>query len=207
MCIEFQLSTIDKGGRNNLMDRTKLILAIILGILLSLASLGDTKILAETATKPEAKPILTTEKTLAKSETKAENFTLEDQFGNKIGIKFPSNKVVILVFGDRKGSEQVEGWVRPLYEKYTDQVYIFGIAELSVVPWAVRPVVRTMIRSKSKTPVMLDWTGKVAKSYGCEKGKSNVFVVNKEGHVIEVKRGSANANALNSLYSVINSAL
>ena len=67
-------------------------------------------------------------KTIVGKKDKASNFTLEDQFGNKIGINFPSHKVVILIFGDRKGSEQVEGWVRPLYGKYTDTLYIFGIA-------------------------------------------------------------------------------
>ncbi len=189
------------------MNKIRLILAIILGISLSLISLGDVKASAKTSIGFKTKSAISFEKREVKSETKAEHFTLEDQFGNKIGIKFPSNKVVVLVFGDRKGSEQVEGWVRPLYEKYTDQVYIFGIAELSVVPWAVRPVVRGIIKSKSKAPVMLDWTGKVAKSYGCEKGKANVFVVSKEGKVIEVKRGAANSGGLNNLYSVINSAL
>ena len=140
-------------------------------------------------------------------QSKAQNFTLEDQFGNKISVAFPSDKVVVLVFGDRKGSEQVEKWVRPLYEKFTDQIYIFGIAELSVVPWAVRPVVRGIIKSKSKTPVMLDWTGKIAKSYGTEKEKANLFVVNKNGSVVSVKRGAATSAVLNNLYKEINSIL
>ena len=146
-------------------------------------------------------------KTIVGKKDKASNFTLEEQFGNKIGINFPSDKVVILIFGDRKGSEQVEGWVRPLYGKYTDKIYIFGIAELSVVPWAVRPVVRTMIRSKSKTPVMLDWSGNVSKSYGYEKGKANVFVVSKSGKIIATKRGAVSNDVLNELYQEINAIL
>jgi hypothetical protein len=130
---------------------------------------------------------------------RASNFSLEDQFGEKTDVRFPSDKPVVLVFGDREGSEQVEGWVRPLYNKFTDRVYIFGIAELSAVPWAVRPVVRRIIRSKSKTPVMLDWTGKIAKSYNCEKGKANVFAINRNGEIIAVRRGKANAAAINEI--------
>lgn len=137
----------------------------------------------------------------------ADNFTLEDQFGNKIAVKFPSNKPVVLVFGDREGSAQVEGWVRPIYGKFTDKLYIFGIAELSAVPWVAKPVVRRVIKSKSKNPIMLDWSGNVSKSYGCEKGKANVFVVSKEGKVIAVKRGAATAAALNDLYKEINRVL
>ena len=137
----------------------------------------------------------------------AENFTLEDQFGNEIAVKFPSNRPVVLVFGDREGSAQVEGWVRPIYTKFTDKLYIFGIAELSAVPWAAKPVVRRIIKSKSKNPIMLDWTGKVSKSYGCEKGKANVFVISKNGEVTAVKRGAASASELSDLYREINALL
>lgn len=171
-------------------------LAIISLFLLPLVSLNIKVVSAKTIIPSE----------VSKTD-RAENFTLEDQFGNKIGVNFPSDKVAILIFGDRKGSEQVEGWVRPLYQKYTNQIYIFGIAELSVVPWAVRPVVRTMIRSKSKTPVMLDWSGKVAKSYGYEKGKANVFVVGKNGIIVAVKKGAVSNAALNGLYQEINAVL
>jgi hypothetical protein len=146
-------------------------------------------------------------KTNVLNKDKAANFTLEDQFGKDISIKFPSDKVAILIFGDRKGAEQIEGWVRPIYNKYSDQVYIFGIAELSVVPWAIRPIVRTTIRSKTKNPVLLDWSGKVSKSYGYEKGKANVFIVGKNGSIVGVKRGVVSNGGLNEVYQVINSAL
>ena len=141
---------------------------------------------------------------LAKS---AGNFALKDQFGKEIAVRFPSDKAVVLVFGDREGSEQVEGWVRPLYNQFTDRIYIFGIADLSAVPWAARPVVRRIIKSKSKTPVMLDWSGSVAKSYGCVKGKANVFVISKRGEVIAVKQGAASSGELNDLYQKVKSAL
>jgi hypothetical protein len=137
----------------------------------------------------------------------AENFSLEDQFGNKISVEFPSNRPVVLVFGDREGSAEVEGWVRPVYTKFTDKLYIFGIAELSAVPRVAKPVVRRIIKSKSKNPIMLDWSGAVSKSFGCEKGKANVFVVNKKGEVVAVKRGAATAAELTDLYREINALL
>jgi hypothetical protein len=133
----------------------------------------------------------------------AAGFTLEDQFGNKTTVKFPASKSVILVFGDREGSEQVEGWVRPLYNRFGDRVFIFGIAELSAVPWVARPIVRGIIKSKSDNSIMLDWSGKTAKSYGCEKGKANVFVINRDGVIKAVKRGAANSRELQSLYASV----
>jgi peroxiredoxin len=168
---------------------------VFIGLFLSLIFLNVSDTLAEVNSNEASK------------KDKAANFTLEDQFGKKISINFPSDKVAVLVFGDRKGSEQVEGWVRPLYGKYTDKIYIFGIAELSVVPWAVRPAVRMMIRRGSKTPVMLDWSGNVSKSYGYEKGKANVFVVGKDGSITAVKRGAASNAALNDLYQEISAIL
>lgn len=176
-------------------------LTCILLLLLSLVSLNAKMVLAETTVSFEKT------NSFGKNENKAANFTLEDQFGKEMSVRFPSDKVAILIFGDRKGSEQVEGWVRPLYAKYTDQIYIFGIAELSVVPWAVRPMVRTIIRNKSKTPVMLDWTGKISKSYGCEKGKANVFVISRNGSIVSIKRGAVSSSALSSIYDDINAVL
>ncbi len=122
-------------------------------------------------------------------------------------MKFPSDKVAVLVFGDREGAEQIEGWVRPLYGEFRNKIYIFGVAELSAVPWVARPVVRGIIRSKSKTPIMLDWSGEVAKAYGSQKGKANLFVVDRAGNIVAEKRGIANPTALADLYREINRVL
>jgi hypothetical protein len=135
---------------------------------------------------------------------KAPSFELEDQFQKNFSVKFPADKVTILVFGDRNGSNQIEGWVRPLYGKYSDGIYIFGVAELSAVPWVARPFVRGIIKNKSKTSIMLDWSGKISKSYGYQKNKANLFVVDKAGNVIAEKRGAATPSALADLYPEIN---
>lgn len=141
------------------------------------------------------------------ADRKAANFTLEDQFGNKTSVQFPASKVVVLVFGDREGSEQVEGWVRPLYNKFGNRIFIFGIAELSAVPWVARPIVRGIIKSKSENSIMLDWSGKIARSYGCEKKKANVFVINRDGVVKVEKRGAATPGELRNLYAAIEGVL
>jgi hypothetical protein len=138
---------------------------------------------------------------------KAHSFELEDQFGKKLSVKFPTDKVTILIFGDREGSAQIERWVRPLYGRYTNSIYIFGVAELSAAPWIARPFVRGIIKSKSRTPIMLDWSGNVSKNYGYEKGKANLFVVDKAGNIIAEKRGAATASALSDLYRTINRVL
>lgn len=143
----------------------------------------------------------------ASEKVKAAAFELEDQFGKKLAIKFPSEKITVLVFGDRGGAEQIEGWVRPLYGKYTDKIEIHGIAELSAVPWIAKGVVRGTIKSRSKTPVMLDWSGKVSKDYGSQGEKANLFVVSKDGYILAEKRGAATAAELADLHKVIDGVL
>lgn len=143
----------------------------------------------------------------SKLKTKAPAFELEDQFNKKFAFKFPAKKVTVFVFGDRKGAEQIEGWVRPLYEKYTDKIEIHGIAELSTVPWIAKGFVRNAIKSKSKNPIMLDWSGKVSKDYGSESDKANVFVVSKTGEIIAEKRGAASSTELEDLYKTIGGSL
>ena len=134
---------------------------------------------------------------------KAPEFGLEDQFGKTLSVKFPAEKVTVLVFGDKQGAEQIEGWVSPLYGKYTDKINIYGIAELSVVPWIAKGFVRNSIKSRSKTSIMLDWSGKVSKDYGCEKEEANLFVIDKDGYIIAENRGAATKTELENLYKKI----
>ncbi len=138
-----------------------------------------------------------------KTKSKAPSFELEDQFSKKFPVVFPAKKVTVLIFGDKQGAEQIEGWVSPLYGKYTDKIEIYGIAELSAVPWIAKGFVRNAIKSRSKTSIMLDWSGKVSKDYGYEKEKANLFVIDKDGYIIAEKRGAATSTELENLYKEI----
>ncbi|GIU81483.1 MAG: hypothetical protein D6687_02950 [Acidobacteria bacterium] len=138
---------------------------------------------------------------------KASDFSLKDQYGKTYDIKFPREKVTILAFGDREGSEQLESWIRPLYERYQDTIDIYGIAELSSVPSIARGLVRSIIKAKSPYPVMLDWEGTVSQNYKYEKGKANIYVIDKKGFVVTKKTGLANPKELESLFKEIDKAL
>jgi hypothetical protein len=143
----------------------------------------------------------------SKLTTKAPAFELEDQFKKRFSFKFPAKKLTVFIFGDRKGSEQIESWVRPLYEKYTDKIEIYGIAELSAVPGIAKGFVRNLIKSKSKNSIMLDWSGKVSKDFGSETEKANVFVVSRDGDIIAEKRGAATSTELEDLHKIIGDSL
>lgn len=130
-------------------------------------------------------------------------FDLKDQYNKSYAIRFPRDKPLILVFGDRKGSSQIESWVRPLYDYYRGGVDIYGVAELSAVPSLMQGVVRQIFKSQVKYSVMLDWSGKVAKSYSYQSGKANVIVINRKGEILFRQTGGATDAGLNRIYQMI----
>jgi hypothetical protein len=138
---------------------------------------------------------------------KAKDFSLKDQFGNVLEYKFPREKVTVLAFGDKDGSDQLEAWIRPLYDKYTDKVDIMGVAELSAVPAIARGIVRAMIKKKSKKAVMLDWDGKVSKDFKYEKKLANIILIDKSGNIIIKEVGVADEAKLKKIYTEIDKLL
>jgi hypothetical protein len=143
----------------------------------------------------------------ANSKLKAADFSLKDQNGKVHDFKFPNERVTILAFGDKDGSEQLEGWIRPLYEKYQDQIDIHGVAELSSVPAIARGIVRSIIRKKTTYSVMLDWEGKVSENYKYEKKKANIVIIDKKGTVVVREIGAADATRLEAIYKEIDKLL
>ena len=134
---------------------------------------------------------------------RAMNFELRDQYGKTLAYSFPKEKVSVLVFGDRKGSEQVEGWVRPVYERYTERVDLHGVAVLTSVPSLFHGYARRQFRKQVKYPVLLDFKGDVSKGYGYEGDKANLFVIARDGTVSHRASGAATPESLNRLFVVL----
>lgn len=135
--------------------------------------------------------------------TKATAFELKDQYNQVSSYRFPKAKLTILIFGDRKGSEQIEGWVRPLWDRYQDRIDQKGVAVLSAVPAFMRPIIRTMFRSKVKYSVLLDWTGDVATAYSYQSGRANLILIDQQGRIVLRLMGPAGNDGLQQLYARI----
>lgn len=132
-------------------------------------------------------------------QTKATNFGLKDQNDRYVEVNFPSDRPVVLIFGDRKGAGQIDGWSKPLYEAYSDKAYIFGIASLSGVPSYARGLVRRLIKRQTSYSVLLDWGGKVADSFGYEKNKALIVVLSKDGTVVTKQSGASSPTELKTI--------
>lgn len=130
-------------------------------------------------------------------------FELTDQYGRAHRIAFPRGKVSVITLADRRGSRQIEDWVRPLYERYTDRIEFHGIARVAGVPDALRPLVSRLFRRGSGHAVMLDWTGDVCDRYVCEAERANVLVVDRLGRVVHRVHGTADRAALERCFAEI----
>ncbi len=133
----------------------------------------------------------------------AMDFELRDQFGKALAYRFPKERVSVLVFGDRKGSAQVEGWVRPVYERYTDRIDLHGVAVLTSMPSLFHGYARRQFRKNVKYPVLLDFKGDVSKGYGYEGDKANVFVIARDGRIVHMSAGAATPDGLQRLYAEV----
>lgn len=139
----------------------------------------------------------------ASAQSKVANFGLKNQNDQYVEVNFPSDKPVILIFGDRKGAGQIEGWSKPLYAKHGDDAYIFGVASLSGVPGYARGLVRRLIKRQTGYSVLLDWGGTVADSFGYEKEKALIVVVGRDGSVVSKQSGPATEAGLRGVKSEI----
>ncbi|MFN0067764.1 MAG: hypothetical protein ACKVYV_09030 [Limisphaerales bacterium] len=117
-------------------------------------------------------------------EVQLASFQLKDQFGAEHRIEFPRARPLLLVVGDRRGSEEVGGWVPPLKERWAHGADIVGVADVSAVPGFLRGRVTEGIRRQTPAyPLLLDFGGGVTEALGCVPRAANVFLVTTNGTV------------------------
>lgn len=130
-------------------------------------------------------------------------FALSDQDGIKHVVDYPRDKVSVFVVADQKGSSQIAGWITPLYERYERQVEITGIAALPGIPPMFHGLFRREFKKRLEYPVMLDWNGDVARSFGYQKERAQLFVISRDGRVAFSQTGAATEQALSRVFSEI----
>lgn len=138
---------------------------------------------------------------------KATEFALQDQHGRQHAYRLPSDKVSVLFFADHAGSSQLEPWIQPLYERYQESIAIYGVADLSTVPAFLQGVVALFIRGQVQYPVMLDWTGTIARAYTYTKGQAQVLLVNTAGDIVFAVTGPVNTQKLAGVLAQIDDLL
>ena len=130
-------------------------------------------------------------------------FTLTDQDGATRVVDYPRDKVTVFVVADQKGSSEIAGWIAPLYARFGDRIEISGIAALPGIPPVFHGLFRREFKKRLTYPVMLDWSGDVARQFGYEKDRAQLLVIGKDGRIALRQSGAANDRALAEVFREI----
>lgn len=133
------------------------------------------------------------------------SFDLADQFGTRHSVRFPRERSILLLVGDRKGAEEVDGWIEPLKARWGKIADILGVADVNGVPRFVRGRLTDSIRKSRPKPVMLDFEGVVTKVLSCRAKTANVFVVDPSGRVVARVTGPTSEAGLSTLGAALES--
>jgi len=147
--------------------------------------------------------ICTVDGFVAETTPVAREFSLLDQYGKCYEMTYPQEKICVLVFADKWGCTQVEGWVRPLYGQYQDAISILGVAQLENVPGWLRSTIVRIFKHTIKFSVMMDWTGDVCRAYEYAGGKANVVIISQQGAIQHRFEGKASQELIERCCQVI----
>ena len=128
---------------------------------------------------------------------------LSDQYDTNQVLCFPTNRVTVLTIADRHGSEQIDGWISPLKQRFVGRIYIRGIADVAGVPGIFRSHIRKRFQESRKYPVMMDWSGKTVSAFAAQTGGANVYVIAPDGAILLHVFGPATKGPLGQVEAVI----
>jgi hypothetical protein len=118
----------------------------------------------------------------------APDFCLEDQQGRQFTLSLQKGRILVLLAGDRAGSELNHAWGRALAQRYGQAITIIGIADTRGVPFFLKDRVRKSFR-KEKVRMLLDWEGRAFETYAFLPGTANVVVVDRNGIIRDLHAG------------------
>lgn len=119
---------------------------------------------------------------------------LRDQFNVPQSLTFPTTNVIVLLIADRKGSEQVDGWVAVLKPKCQAGISMRGLAIVAGVPKFLQGRVCKEFQARRKYPVWMDWSGKLSDQFGYRPEVANVLLIEPDGVIRARFEGSATAS-------------
>jgi hypothetical protein len=113
-----------------------------------------------------------------------EMITLRDQYDSPQELRFPATNITVITISDRKGSEEVEGWIALLKTRYQGGIDLRGIADVAGVPSFLQGRIRRKFQETRKYPVMMDWSGTVCALFKYKKETANLLVIGRDGTIL-----------------------
>jgi len=146
---------------------------------------------------------------------------LEDDSGQSWRLSELVGGPVLLVIADRTTSAEANEWGRrlaatsaPLVPWRADgKVAWLAVADLRRVPEYARDAARERVRERAagrspgerrhSSPLLLDWSGRVAGPLGAERGRVLVVLVGADGRILIQARGAATEAAVEQIHRTI----
>ena len=132
---------------------------------------------------------------------------LRDQYDTPRTLAFPTTNVTVLAIADKKGAEQVGGWINALQPNYAGRVELRGLADVGGAPGFVQDRIRKKFQETRKHPVMMDWSGKVCAQFGYKKDVANILVLGRDGVIHARFTGATNGAVLAKAHAALDQAL
>jgi len=139
----------------------------------------------------------------------APDFTIKDQYEHEVQLSSQRGKLVLLIYGDRLGSDYMGAWARAIGQSpVAPSVNVLRIANLRVVPSMFYSYVKKQFRKpnsdgKPSSPVLLDWDGTVAKAYGFTDDLTNVYLIDQNGVLRYVACGKGTPTETGKLLEMV----
>lgn len=132
---------------------------------------------------------------------------LGDQYDAIHLVSFPATNVIFLTIADRKGSEQIAGWISALKGRPQMPVDIRGLADVGGVPGFLRGRIRKRFQETIQYPVMMDWSGKVCAQFNYVPDQANVFIIDRNGSLVGHFSGKTNSVSLKEAFVALGKAI
>jgi hypothetical protein len=132
---------------------------------------------------------------------------LSDQHDTKHIVSFPTTNVIFLTIADRKGSDQIAGWITALKARPEMPVDICGLADVGGVPGFLRGRIRKRFQETILHPVMMDWSGKVCAQFKYVPDQANIFIIDRNGSLAGHFHGKAGEANLKEAFLALDKAL
>jgi hypothetical protein len=133
------------------------------------------------------------------------DFVLEGADGKQYSLKQMKGRMIILVMGPKKTEENNNKWIEILQQEFpeSESIEIFSIMDMRGIPFFisdkfVRGKVKEMQAEQSVT-LLMDWDQKVNELLGADKGQTDIFVISRDGVLMDHQVGTFDREKLKLL--------
>ena len=137
------------------------------------------------------------------------DFEMKDQFEHEHRTADWHGDVLLLIGSDQNGSQFDAVWEQAIRDSVpglvdTGSLRVVHVADVRGVPFFLKGVVRRKFPDDTANPIILDWKGEFATTYGFESDKANILVFDRKAllqHQVAV--AGIDSNKLDELTDVL----